>query len=90
MQNEEAKLAIRSATAADTALLAGVEATCFPAAEAAGLEHFQARLAHFPRHFPIGELGGVAVGFISGMVIDDKLIEAVMFEKTQMHNPEGA
>lgn len=81
---------LRQATAADAALLAGIEARCFPPAEAAGLGQFEARLAVFPRHFLIAGLDGVPVGFVNGMVIDAERIDDVMYADAKLHNESGA
>lgn len=90
MQAAEEKVVIRKATLQDAALLTGIEAACFPAAEAASRERFDERLAVFADHFLIAEVNGKAVGFIDGMVTEGPYIEDVMFEKAQMHRPDGA
>ena len=59
-------------------------------AEAASRERFDERLAVFADHFLIAEVNGKAVGFIDGMVTEGPYIEDVMFEKAQMHRPDGA
>ena len=46
---------IRTATPADAAALAAVEAACFPPAEAATAAEIADRLAHYANHFWILE-----------------------------------
>lgn len=86
----EEKITIRPARPQDAELLAGIEAACFPPAEAASLERITARLAVFAEHFLILECDGKAVGFIDGMVTSGPYIEDVMFEKADMHSRDGA
>ncbi len=88
MQQEQ--ITIRKATPADAALLTNIEAACFPPAEAASRERFDGRLAVFADHFFILQVDGRPVGFINGMVTEELYIEDVMFEKAQMHRPDGA
>ena len=90
MQENDQNVRIRKATIQDAALLTQIEAACFPAAEAATRDRFDARLAAFADHFLICEVDGQAVGFVDGMVIDSPYIEDVMFEKADMHCPDGA
>lgn len=81
MQENDQNVRIRKATIQDAALLTQIEAACFPAAEAATRDRFDARLAAFADHFLICEVDGQAVGFVDGMVIDSPYIEDVMYEK---------
>ncbi|MDR3758987.1 MULTISPECIES: GNAT family N-acetyltransferase [Enterocloster] len=83
---------IRFARPEDLEALIQVEAECFPAAEAAGRESFQARLEIFPDSFLVAELadGGRIIGFINGAVTDARTISDDMFEKADLHNANGA
>lgn len=83
---------IRFARPEDLEALIQVEAECFPAAEAAGRESFQARLKVFPDSFLVAELadGGRIIGFINGAVTDARTISDDMFEKADLHNANGA
>ena len=74
---------IRFARPEDLEALIQVEAECFPAAEAAGRESFQARLEIFPDSFLVAELadGGRIIGFINGAVTDARTISDDMIEK---------
>ena len=87
MQENDQNVRIRKATIQDAALLTQIEAACFPAAEAATRDRFDARLAAFADHFLICEVDGQAVGFVDGMVIDSPYIEDVMFEKVPLTLP---
>ena len=54
---------IRTATPADAAALAAVEAACFPPAEAATAAEIRDRLAHYADHFWLLEEGGALVSW---------------------------
>lgn len=83
-------ITIRKAAANDLQTLVDIEARCFPAAEAADESRFKERLAVFADHFWIAELDGRPVGFINGMVIDQTVIDDVMYADAHMHCPDGA
>ncbi len=80
---------IRQVTMEDLDRVTQVEAVCFPAAEAAGREAFRARIERFPDSFFVAERDGVIVGFINGVVTDERTIRDEMFEDASLHNPEG-
>ena len=65
---------IRTATQDDLDAICRVEAICFPASEAGTRESFAARLKVFPRHFLLLEDEGRLIGFVNGMVTDDRTI----------------
>lgn len=81
---------IRMATLEDLEEVAAVEAACFPPAEAAPKEEFEKRLKAYPNHFWILEDNGKMIGFINGMVTDEKTISDEMFENAALHNENGA
>ena len=76
---------IRTATQDDLDAICRVEAICFPASEAGTRESFAARLKVFPRHFLLLEDEGRLIGFVNGMVTDDRTISDVMFEQAELH-----
>ena len=80
---------IRTATQDDLDAICRVEAICFPASEAGTRESFAARLKVFPRHFLLLEDGGRLIGFVNGMVTDDRTISDVMFEQAELHKEDG-
>ena len=80
---------IRFARPEDLEALIQVEAECFPAAEAAGRESFQARLEIFPDSFLVAEKDGQLVGFINGCVTDERTIRDEMYEDSSLHRPDG-
>lgn len=80
---------IRQVTIEDLERVTQVEAVCFPAAEAAGKESFQARINTFPDSFFVAEMNGEIVGFINGAVTDNRTIEDRMFEDASLHVPSG-
>ena len=82
-------LTIRRATREDAALVTAIEAACFPPAEAAGIDRMTPRLARFADHFWIAEEDGLPVGMINGMVIDQKVIDDVMYADASLHRPDG-
>ena len=83
-------MTIRTATAADLAAIAAVEAACFPAAEAATEAEFAARLAVYPNHFWLLEEDGKLISFIDGLVTDEPILRDEMYENVAFHNENGA
>lgn len=81
---------IRTAEISALYAVTAVEAECFPAAEAADEEIFKARLSVYPNHFWLLEDNGRLVGFINGMVTDERTIRDEMFENAELHNELGA
>ena len=82
---------IRTATPADAAALAAVEAACFPPAEAATAAEIADRLAHYAGHFWIlEEDDGTVVSFVDGMVTDEPKLRDEMYENAALHNEDGA
>ena len=80
----------RTATAADLAQIAQIEAVCFPAAEAATPESFARRLQSYSNHFWLLRDGAVTVGFVNGMVTDEPDLRDEMYEDAGMHTESGA
>lgn len=80
---------IRTATEYDLMVLAGIEAECFPEAEAATEDDIRDRLHYYSDHFLIFEEDGRAVSFVDGMVTDRKDLEDIMYEDASMHDPKG-
>ena len=81
---------IRKAVMDDLKQVAAVEAACFPAAEAATEEQFRQRLAAYGAHFLLLFDEGKLVGFIDGMVTDEKDLTDAMYEDASMHREDGA
>ncbi len=81
---------IRTATTADLAQIAQIEAVCFPTAEAATPLSFGQRLQSYPNHFWLLLDGTVMVGFVNGMVTDVPDLRDEMYEDAGMHNENGA
>ena len=80
---------IRTATQDDLDAICRVEAICFPASEAGTRESFAARLQGFSPSFPsVGDEGRL-IGFVNGMVTDDRTISDVMFEQAELHKEDG-
>ena len=61
---------IRTATIADLAQIAAVEAECFPAAEAATKEEFAERIKYYGNHFRLMFEGEKLIAFVDGFVTD--------------------
>ena len=80
---------IRTATTADLAQIAQIEATCFPAAEAATPSSFAQRLQTYPNHFWVLEEDGRIVAFVNGMATDEPTIRDEMFADASLHNEQG-
>ena len=82
---------IRTAAMADLAAITAVEATCFPAAEAATEEEFSRRLAVYPNHFWVLEADdGTIVSFVDGLVTDEPKLRDEMYSDASLHNEQGA
>ena len=81
---------IRTATAADLAEIAQIETVCFPAAEAAAPASIAQRLQHYPNHFWLLLDGEKIVGFVNGMVTDERDLQDEMYDDASMHNENGA
>jgi len=84
-------MGIRTATMADLAAITAVEATCFPAAEAATEADFAKRLAAYPEHFWVLEADdGTIVSFVDGLVTDEPKLRDEMYGDASFHNERGA
>ena len=81
---------IRNATLDDLETIHKIEATCFPANQAASMNTFSERLKVYPNHFWLIELDGQVVGFINGMLSDNDTIKDEMFKHPELHNESGA
>lgn len=81
---------IRTATQADLEAIAAVEAECFPPAEAATKEEFAGRLEHYAQHFWLMFDEAKLIAFVDGMVTDVADLNDEMYEKAELHNPDGA
>ena len=82
---------IRTASLADAAALAAVEAACFPPAEAATAAEITDRLAYYADHFwLLEEDDGTLVSFVDGMVTNDACLQDEMFEDASLHREDGA
>ena len=81
---------IRTATMADLAAVTAVEATCFPAAEAATEKDFAARLAVYPNHFWLLEdETGALVSFVNGLVTNESSLRDEMYSDARLHDEAG-
>ena len=81
---------IRNAKKEEAALLAQIEAECFPAAEAAGKQDIEARMDVFEDCFFVAETNGKIVGFINGAVAKEASLPDQMYHAAALHNPNGA
>ena len=71
---------IRTASLADAAALAAVEAACFPPAEAATAAEITDRLE---------EDDGTLVSFVDGMTTDEPTLRDEMYENAALHDEDG-
>ena len=81
---------IRTATIADLAQIAAVEAECFPAAEAATKEEFAERINYYGNHFWLMFEGEKLIAFVDGFVTDKLDLTDEMYERAEMHDENGA
>ena len=82
-------LTIRKATPADTAAVTALEAACFPPAEAAPYESFEARLNTFPDRFWLLLADGELVSMVNGSLSDEEDLRDEMFHDAALHTPDG-
>ena len=81
---------IRTASLADAAALAAVEADCFPPAEAATAAEITDRLAYYADHFwLLEEDDGTVVSFVDGMTTDEPTLRDEMYENAALHDEDG-
>lgn len=80
---------IRNAKKEEAALLAQIEAECFPAAEAAGKQDIEARMDVFEDCFFVAETNGKIVGFINGAVAKEASLPDQMYHDASLHDPNG-
>ena len=81
---------IRTATLNDLDAVTAVEATCFPAAEAASKEEFAERLRYYGNHFWLMLDGEKLIGFVDGMVTDQPDLTDDLYENAALHSETGA
>ncbi len=81
---------IRTATPADLDAVAAAELASFPAAEAASRASLAERLATFPNHFWLLEVGGDLASFVNGMVTDEPVLRDEMYDDAGLHDEQGA
>lgn len=80
---------IRHGRKEDIDAITQIEQACFPKAEAADRSVFQNRMAVFPECFFVAEMNDTIIGFINGAVINGKYIQDEMYEKAELHCPNG-
>lgn len=80
---------IRKATMEDLDAITLAEAESFPAAEAAPREEFEKRLRHYAGHFWLMFQEDRLVAFVDGFVTSLPDLTDEMYEKAEMHDPEG-
>ena len=80
---------IRTATIADLAQIAAVEAECFPAAEAATKEEFAERIKYYGNHFWLMFEGEKLIAFVDGFVTDKPDLTDEMYERAELHQEAG-
>lgn len=83
-------ITIRKARMEDLMQIARLEATCFPAAEAASEEAFRQRLTHYAGHFWLLFRDEELISFVDGFVTDQKDLTDEMFADASLHDPQGA
>ena len=84
------ELMIRKATLADCAAITALEAACFPPAEAASYDSFDARLRAFPDRFWLLFLNGELVSMVNGSLSNEPDLRDEMFHDTALHDADGA
>ncbi len=87
--NKMKKINIRSITINDLDMVTSIEATCFPAAEAASKSSFRDRMTVYPEGFFVAELEGEMIGFINGALTNSMTIYDEQFTSMEHHTPDG-
>lgn len=87
---KDSTMLIRTAGMEDLDQIAGVEAECFPAAEAATKAEFQERLSHYADHFWLMFEGDRLISFVDGFVTDLPDLTDEMYANAAMHDEKGA
>jgi ribosomal protein S18 acetylase RimI-like enzyme len=80
---------IRNATMKDLEKIVLIEATCFPAAEAAKEQALRERLEIYSKGFFVGEIDGEVIGFVNGGSTDDTEIKDAFFDSMDLHKDDG-
>ena len=80
---------LRKATIADLDRVTELEAQCFPAAEAATRESFEARLRVYPECFWLLMEGDRLLSFVNGMATEEVDLRDEMYENAALHKPDG-
>ena len=75
---------------ATCAAITALEAACFPPAEAAPYDSFEARLKAFPGRFWLLFLDGELVSMVNGSLSNEPDLRDEMFHDTSLHSPDGA
>ncbi len=88
--NASENYVIRKATIEDLDNIAQLEATCFPAAEAASKESFKKRLERYPDYFLLLFISDKLVSMVNGLVTDTPDLQDEMYDDAGLHNPVGA
>ena len=83
------KYSIRKATINDLDSIFELEATCFPAAEAATKESFRARLTKYPDYFFLLYISEKLVSMVNGLVTDIPDLQDEMYDDAGMHDSSG-
>ncbi|MCQ2437501.1 MAG: GNAT family N-acetyltransferase [Clostridia bacterium] len=81
---------MRYACVADAKPLAELEAVCFPPAEAATEAQIRDRLEVYPNHFLLLLDDEKVIGYVNGMVTDERELADEMYADASMHNENGA
>jgi len=80
---------IRKGNENDIDSITYIESKCFPVSEAASKNDIKNRMNIFPDHFFIAQMNGEMVGFVNGLVSDERNISDDMYENASLHNEKG-
>lgn len=82
-------ISIRKATIEDLDSISELESICFPLEQSASRDRLKNRLDTFSKHFLLAEKDSILVGYIGGMVSNDKFIMDIMYENSSLHDENG-
>lgn len=83
------EIEIRGALFEEAEEIAGVEAMCFPEAEAASLEEIRERMALFPENFLVAVSERKIIGFVNGCTTDKPILGDELYHDASLHKKDG-
>ena len=83
------KLEIRQVKPEDLDQVTFIEASCFPALEAASCDSFKHRIQSFPESFFVGYYNGEMISIVNGCVTNSKTIFDELYHDSSLHSKDN-